>query len=223
MRRLRHDREIALPAFSPIWRMFWFYNEVGAVKTDCGTASDGIWRKPATATSSLSLEHTPAVLACVDAQVRFLEYELNVIAPELLSSAATERSVAGGDALAHLAGQPIGGKEPVEGRGRFDLPFVIDELMQIEIRAHVALGGHRHRDVLEMIGESEELRAIAPGHEAREGLAELMGREAPGTSRVPTHAIQVCELANPAIDVHVGDAHYLAVLRVAGEEELLAA
>ncbi len=198
-------------------------DEVGAVEADRGTSPGTIRSDFAAAARGLGLKHAPAVLARVDAQVGLLEHESDVIAPELLSGAAAERSVAGGDTFAHFAGQPIGGKEAVERRGCLDLSFVVDKLAEIEIGAYVTFGGHRHRDVLEMIGKGEQLRTIAPGDEAREGLAELMRRETPRASRVPTHAVEVCELANPAIDVHVGDAHHLAVLSVAGEEELVAA
>ena len=126
MRRLRHEREIVLPALSPIWRVFWFYNEVGAVETNCGTATHGTWRKPATATSSLGLEHAPTVLASMDNQIGFFEDEVYIVATELLAGTATERSIAGGDALAHLTGQPIGGKETVERRRRFALSLMVD-------------------------------------------------------------------------------------------------
>ncbi len=95
--------------------------------------------------------------------------------------------------------------------------------MEIEVSADVAPGGHRHRDGLEMIGEGEQLRTIAPGDEAGEGLAELMRREAPRLSAVSAHVVEGRELTDAVIDVHVGDAHHLAVLRVARQEEFVAA
>ena len=86
----------------------WFYDEVGAVETDCGTAPRWIWCEPATAACSPRLEHAPTVLARVDSQIGFLKNERNVIAPELLARTAAARSIANGDALAHPAGKPIG-------------------------------------------------------------------------------------------------------------------
>ncbi len=100
---------------------------------------------------------------------------------------------------------------------------MVDQLLQIEIGPDVALGGHRHRYVLQMIGQGEQLRAIAPGNKAGEGLAELMRREAPWLSAVPAHVVEGRELADAVIDVHVGDANHLAVLRVTRQEKFVAA
>jgi hypothetical protein len=89
-RRLRHDREIALAALSPIWAVLRFYNEVGAVETDCGTAPRRIGPEPAAAARSLRLEHAPTVLAGMDSQIGFLKNEGNIITPELFTGAATK-------------------------------------------------------------------------------------------------------------------------------------
>ena len=218
-----HNRAVARAALLPVRRVFRFDHEVGAIEADCGTAPGGIGRQPAAAASGLGLKDAPAILAGMDAEVGLLEHEGDVIAPHLLASAAPEGSIAGSDALAHLAGEAIGGKETVERRGRLDLSFVVDELLEIEVGADVALGGHRHRGVLQMIGQGEQLRTIASGNEAREGLAELMGRERPCPSLVMAHAVVSRELANPRVDVHVADGDHLAVLGVARQEEFVAA
>jgi hypothetical protein len=141
---MRHNRAVALAALAPVRRVFGFDHEVGAIEADRGTASCRIGRQLAAAARGLGLKDAPSVLAGMDTQIGLFEYELYIVAPHLLAGAAAEGSIAGGDALAHLAGEPIGGEKTVERRGRFELSFVVDELLHIEIGSDVALGGHRH-------------------------------------------------------------------------------
>src|SRR5216684_4412092 len=203
---LWHDRNVALAALAPVRRVLRFDDEVGAVEADRGTASRRIGRQLAAAACGLGLKDAPSILAGMDTQIGLFEYELYIVAPHLLAGAATEGSTAGGDALAHLAGEPIGGEKTVERRGRLDLSFVVAELLHIEIGSDVALGGHRHRDVLQMIGQGKQLRTVAPGNEACERLAELMRRERPCPSLVMAHAVVGGKLANAPVDMHDCDA-----------------
>ena len=193
---MRYNREVALSALAPVRRMLWFDDEVGAVEADRRTAPGRIGGQLPAAARGLGLEDAPSILAGMDARVGLLEYELYIVAAKLFAGAATEGSIAGGDALAHLAGEPIGGEKTVERRGCLDLSFMIDQLLQIEIGTDVALGGHRHRDVLQMIGQGEQLRTVAPGNKAGEGLAKLMSREEPWPSLVLAHVVVGREPAN---------------------------
>jgi hypothetical protein len=105
-----HNRAVALPALSPVRRVFRFDHEVSAVEADRGTAPGRIRSQLAAAAGGLGLKHAPSVLAGIDAQIGLLEYELYVVAPHLLAGPSAEGSIAGGDALAHLAGELISGK-----------------------------------------------------------------------------------------------------------------
>src|SRR5712692_1512613 len=129
-----HSRAVPLAALAPVRRVLRFDDEVGAVEADRGTASRRIGRQLAAAACGLGLKDAPSILAGMDTQIGLFEYELYIVAPHLLAGAATEGSIAGRDALAHLAGEPIGGEKTVERRGRLDLSFVVDELQ--DRRAH---------------------------------------------------------------------------------------
>ena len=126
------------------------------------------------AARGLRLEHAPAVVAGVDAQIRFFEHEPDIVASDLLASAAPEACASRGDAFAHASGQPVAYQEPVQRRRRFRASLVIDEPVQIEVAADIALGGHRDGCVLEVFGEPEQLGAVPPRDEPRERLAELV-------------------------------------------------
>jgi hypothetical protein len=104
---LRHDREIAPGALANIGARFGSTTKLAQLRQTAGLRPVGSG-EPATAACSLRLEHAPTVLARVDSQIGFLKNESNVMAPELLARTAAERSIASGDALAHLAGKPIG-------------------------------------------------------------------------------------------------------------------
>src|SRR5215469_9003907 len=54
---------------------------------------------------------------------------------------------------------------------------MIDQLFEVEVVADIALGGHGDGGMLKVIGECHELRAIAAGDKAGEGLAELVRSE----------------------------------------------
>jgi hypothetical protein len=56
---------------------------------------------------------------------------------------------------------------------------MIDELMEIEVAAHVVAGRHRHGCVLVVLGEAQKLGTIVSRNEACKGLAELMRTERP--------------------------------------------
>jgi hypothetical protein len=128
-----HNRAVALAALAPVRRVLRFDDEVGAVEADRGTASRRIGRQLAATARGLGLKDAPSILAGMDTQIGLFEYELYIVAPHLLVGAATEGSTAGGDALAHLAGEPIGGDKTVQRRGRHEMSFVVDELLHIEI------------------------------------------------------------------------------------------
>ena len=96
--RVGHQRQIARPPISPVGRMLLLDDHVRATETDSGTAARFVRRRLAAAARGLGLEHAPAVVAGVDAQIRFLQHELDIVASDLLTGATSEACVPRGDA-----------------------------------------------------------------------------------------------------------------------------
>lgn len=72
-----------------------------------------------------------------------LEDERNIVSTYLLAlCAAAEPGVSGDDTFAHLAAEPFGSEQAIEGGCGFGAGFVVDEAMQVEVAADVAPRGH---------------------------------------------------------------------------------
>jgi hypothetical protein len=98
-------------------------------------------------------------------KISFRQHERNVVAPHLLTGAAAEGRILCHDALTHAPGQPIAGEEAIERACGLGLALMIDQLLEVEVVADVALGGHRNGGMLKVIGERQELRTIAASDE----------------------------------------------------------
>lgn len=116
----------------------------------------------------------------MDAKIRLLEDERNIVSAYLFARAAAEPGVSGDDTFAHLAAEPFRGEQAIEGGCGFGAGFVVDEAMQVEVVADVAPRGHGNGSMLEVLGQAQKLGTVAPGNKPGKGLAELVRAEPPG-------------------------------------------
>jgi hypothetical protein len=92
--RARHKRHVALAAIPPIRCVPHLDHHVRTAQADGGTSA-GFTRCDFAATAlGLRLEHAPAIVAGVNAQVRVSQHERDVIAPDLLAGTSPEAGVA---------------------------------------------------------------------------------------------------------------------------------
>src|SRR5262249_34575481 len=137
--RCVEQRLIALSPVLPVAAMALINDEVDTAEA-CRRASCSLaWCGDAPAARRLGLEHAPAVVAGVDAKIGLCEHESNVVASDLLTGAAAEGCVLRHDAFAHPPRQPIAGEEAIERMCRLYLALMIDQLLEVEVRADVAL------------------------------------------------------------------------------------
>jgi len=98
--RARHERSIALAAIPPVRGMSRLDHHFRAAQAYSRATARFARRGLAATTRGLRLEHAPAIVAGMDAKIRFPQYEVDVVAPNLLAGTSPETSIARGDPFA---------------------------------------------------------------------------------------------------------------------------